>query len=52
MTFTACGDTAGGSGTVSSEAITIRAASTHIVHEIDFIAACVPNVNDNGFPRL
>src|SRR6266850_1718945 len=52
MTLNACGFTAGGSGTVSSEAITISAPSTHTVHEIDFIPTRAPNVNDNGFPRL
>jgi len=37
---------------VSSEAITMNAPRTQIVHDFDFIPACAPNVNDNGFPRL
>jgi hypothetical protein len=39
MTLTACGFTAGGSGTVSTEAITINAPRTQIVH-FDFISLC------------
>jgi hypothetical protein len=49
LTLTVCGFTAGGSGVASREAITINAPSTHIVHETNFIPACAPHVNDNGF---
>jgi len=38
MTLTACGFTAGGSGTVSTEAITINAPRTQIVYDFDFIS--------------
>ncbi len=51
-TLIVCGFTAGGSGTASSEAITINAPKNQIVHDFDFIPACAPDVNDNGFPAL
>ena len=51
-TLTVCGFTAGGSGMASSEAITINAPRTQIMHDFDFIPACAPNINDNGFPAL
>ena len=43
------GFTAGGSGTASNEASIINAPRTQIVHDFDFIPACAPNLNDNGF---
>jgi hypothetical protein len=42
-----CGFTAGGSGTASSEAITITAPRTAAMHNFDFIPAWAPKVNDN-----
>jgi hypothetical protein len=51
-TLTVSGFTAGGSGMVSTEAITINTPRTQIMHDLDFIPACVPNVNDNNFPAL
>ena len=35
---------------VSTEAITINAPRTQIMPDFDFIPACAPNINDNGFP--
>ena len=51
-TLTVYGFTAGGSGMASVKAITVNAARTQIMHDCDFIAGCVPNLNDNGFPVL
>lgn len=36
----------------SSEAITINAPRTQIVHDFDFIPACAPNVNDSSVALL
>jgi hypothetical protein len=40
-----CGFTAGGSGTVSTEAIAISAPRTQVRYGFDFIPACAPNIN-------
>ena len=37
-----CGFTAGGSGMVSIDAAIITAPKTQIMHDFDFIPACVP----------
>jgi hypothetical protein len=47
VTLTVWGFTAGGSGTASTEAITINATSTQIVHETVFIPAGALLGNDN-----
>jgi hypothetical protein len=49
-TLTVCGLTAGGSGTASSEAITMNAPRTQTMHELDFIPVLRTHIDDNGFP--
>jgi hypothetical protein len=46
-TLTVPGFTAGGSGTVSAEAIASHRPRTEIMHDLDFISCLHPDVNDN-----
>jgi hypothetical protein len=50
-TVIVCGFTAGGSGTASSEAITMNAPRTQTMYDFDLIPACVPTSMIKDFER-
>ena len=50
-TLIVCGFTAGGSGTASSEAITMNAPRTQTMYDFDFIPACAPTSMITDFQR-